>query len=111
MAESQAKPPVPARAWKSSSMASTGFQFALALRSSRRTRFVQIKRDADANNKAAARGFARNPEDRIPISQSGETRSAAVGSLLNGMQTAIIAESGTLLSRTSTGSGGPEAIT
>ncbi|HME19865.1 MAG TPA: fibronectin type III domain-containing protein [Acetobacteraceae bacterium] len=49
--------------------------------------------------------------DAIPVSQNGVTHSVSVGSLLASMQPAIISDSGTLLGRSSLGSGGPESVT
>ena len=51
-----------------------------------------------------------HPEDKIPVSQAGETKSATVSALLTGVQPAIITETGTLLGRTSIGPGGPEPV-
>jgi hypothetical protein len=50
------------------------------------------------------------PADRIPLSQSGMTHSVSIGTLLAGTQPAILADTGTLLGRTSLGPGGPEPI-
>ena len=52
-----------------------------------------------------------NPEDKIPVSQAGETKSTTVSALLAGLQPAIITEAGTLLGRNSIGPGGPEPMT
>jgi hypothetical protein len=49
--------------------------------------------------------------DAIPVSQNGVTHSVSVGALLASMQPAIISDSGTLLGRSSLGSGGPETVT
>ena len=51
-----------------------------------------------------------NAEDEIPLSQGGLTKSATVGALLNGMQPAVIAPTGSLLGRVSSGPGGPEPV-
>ena len=51
-----------------------------------------------------------NAEDEIPLSQGGLTKSATVGALLDGMQPAVIAPSGSLLGRVSIGPGGPEPV-
>ena len=48
--------------------------------------------------------------DELPLSQDGVTRGATVGELLAGTQPAIITATGTLLGRTSVGSGGPEQV-
>jgi Fibronectin type III domain len=48
--------------------------------------------------------------DKIPISQAGVTHSVDVGTLLAGLQPAVITEIGTLLGRVSLGPGGPEAV-
>lgn len=48
--------------------------------------------------------------DVIPLNQSGVTHSVSIGTLLAGMQPAIISDQGTLLGRSSLGSGGPEPI-
>ena len=48
--------------------------------------------------------------DEIPVSQSGTTRSVAVGTLLSGTQPAILAPTGVLLGRNSIGDGGPEPV-
>lgn len=50
------------------------------------------------------------PADEIPISQDGVTRAVSVGTLLGGTQPAILAETGSLLGRTSIGRGGPEPV-
>ena len=50
------------------------------------------------------------PADQVPLSQSGVTHSVSVGALLAGTQPAIFTDSGTLLGRTSLGSGGPEPV-
>ena len=52
-----------------------------------------------------------NPADKIPLSQDGVTRSATVGTLLATTQPAIQTATGTLLGRTSLGTGGPEPVT
>jgi hypothetical protein len=49
--------------------------------------------------------------DELPLSQQGTTHSVSVGTLLAGMQPAIMASTGTLLGRISLGAGGPESIT
>lgn len=48
--------------------------------------------------------------DEIPLSQNGTTHSVTVGTLLAGVQPAIISATGSLLGRTSVGPGGPEPI-
>jgi hypothetical protein len=48
--------------------------------------------------------------DELPLSQSGVTHSVSIGTLLAGMQSAVIVDTGTLLGRISMGAGGPEAI-
>jgi hypothetical protein len=48
--------------------------------------------------------------DAVPISQGGAARSVSVGSLLAATQPAIIVQTGSLLGRTSLGSGSPEQI-
>lgn len=48
--------------------------------------------------------------DEIPVSQSGVTHSVSVGTLLASMQPAIIANTGVLLGRISSGPGGPEQV-
>ena len=53
---------------------------------------------------------AVTPADEIPVSQSGVTRSVSIGTLLASAQPAIIANSGVLLGRISSGAGGPEQI-
>lgn len=50
------------------------------------------------------------PADEIPISQSGVTRAVTVGTLLEGTQPAILSDTGSLLGRTSLGTGGPESV-
>jgi hypothetical protein len=54
---------------------------------------------------------AVDPEDEIPLSHGGTTQSISVGTLLSGMQPAILTPTGTLLGRESLGPGGPEPIT
>jgi hypothetical protein len=51
-----------------------------------------------------------SPEDRVPLSQSGTTRAATVGMLLQTTQPAILVEQNKLLGRNSLGPGGPEPI-
>jgi len=53
---------------------------------------------------------AVDPADELPVSHSGATQSISVGTLLSGLQPAILAPTGTLLGRESLGSGGPEPI-
>lgn len=48
--------------------------------------------------------------DAVPISQGGTARSVSLGSLLATTQPAIIVQTGSLLGRTSIGSGSPESI-
>jgi hypothetical protein len=48
--------------------------------------------------------------DTVPISQSGSAHSVALGTLLASTQPAIIVDRGSLLGRSSLGSGGPEQI-
>jgi hypothetical protein len=48
--------------------------------------------------------------DEIPLSHEGATQSISVGTLLSGVQPAILAPTGTLLGRESLGAGGPEPI-
>ena len=48
--------------------------------------------------------------DELPLSQDGVTHSVTVGTLLSGMQPAIITATGSLLGRISMGPGGPEPI-
>jgi hypothetical protein len=48
--------------------------------------------------------------DEIPLSHGGATQSVSVGTLLSGLQPAILAPTGTLLGRESLGLGGPEPI-
>jgi hypothetical protein len=48
--------------------------------------------------------------DSVPISQAGSAHSVSLGSLLASTQPAIIIGQGSLLGRSSLGSGGPEAI-
>src|SRR5690348_10668845 len=48
--------------------------------------------------------------DEIPLSQNGTTHSVTVGTLLAGVQPAIISATGSLLGRISVGPGGPESI-
>jgi hypothetical protein len=48
--------------------------------------------------------------DTIPISHGGAAYAVSVGTLLEGTQPAILAESGQLLGRTSLGPGGPEPV-
>jgi hypothetical protein len=49
--------------------------------------------------------------DEIPLSHGGATQSVSVGTLLSGLQPAILVPTGTLLGRESLGAGGPEPIT
>ena len=51
-----------------------------------------------------------DPADEVPVSQSGATHSVSIGTLLAGLQPAILAPTGTLLGRLSLGPGGPEPI-
>jgi hypothetical protein len=51
-----------------------------------------------------------DPADRLPISHYGVTESVSVGTLLSGVQPAVLAPTGALLGRVSLGSGGPEPI-
>ena len=51
-----------------------------------------------------------DPADEIPVSHGGTTQSISVGTLLSGVQPAILAPTGTLLGRESLGAGGPEPI-
>lgn len=51
-----------------------------------------------------------NPADEVPVSQAGATHAISVGSLLAGMQPAILAPTGALLGRLSLGPGGPEPV-
>ena len=53
---------------------------------------------------------AVDPADEIPLSHGGMTQSISVGTLLSGVQPAILAPTGTLLGRESLGLGGPESI-
>jgi hypothetical protein len=48
--------------------------------------------------------------DEVPISHGGATQSISIGTLLSGMQPAILAPTGCLLGRESLGPGGPEPI-
>jgi Fibronectin type III domain len=48
--------------------------------------------------------------DELPLSQNGTTHSVTVGTLLAGVQPAIISATGNLLGRISVGPGGPEPI-
>ena len=48
--------------------------------------------------------------DEIPLSQNGTTHSVTVGSLLAGVQPAIITPTGNLIGRISLGPGGPEPV-
>ena len=48
--------------------------------------------------------------DQIPISQGGSVCSVSIGNLLASTQPAILAPTGSLLGRTSLGTGGPDAI-
>jgi len=50
------------------------------------------------------------PQDELPISQSGVTRSVTVSELLDGTQPAIEIPSSSLLGRVSLGPGGPEPV-
>ncbi len=52
-----------------------------------------------------------SPADEVPVSQAGAAHSVSVGTLLGGMQPAILAPTGTLLGRLSLGPGGPEPVT
>ena len=51
-----------------------------------------------------------NPTDELPISQGNFTGSVTVATLLAGTQPALTLAAGKLLGRTSTGPGGPEAL-
>jgi hypothetical protein len=51
------------------------------------------------------------PADAVPVSQGGAAKAVLLGTLLSGMQPAILVEQGSLLGRTSLGPGGPEAVT
>ena len=51
-----------------------------------------------------------NPDDELPLSQGGVTRSVTVGELFAGTQPALTVSSGTLLGRVSLGAGGPEPV-
>lgn len=51
-----------------------------------------------------------DPADEVPVSQAGATHAISVGSLLAGMQPAILAPTGSLLGRLSLGPGGPEPV-
>ena len=53
---------------------------------------------------------AVDPADEIPLSHTGATQSISVGTLLSGVQPAILTPTGTLLGRVSLGLGGPEPI-
>lgn len=50
------------------------------------------------------------PADEVPVSQAGVTNAISVGTLLSGMQPAILAPTGALLGRISLGPGGPEPV-
>jgi chitodextrinase len=49
-------------------------------------------------------------DDEVPISQGGVARSVAVGTLLAGMQPAVMVPTGNLTGRISAGPGGPEPV-
>ncbi len=51
-----------------------------------------------------------NPADEVPVSQGGATNAVAIGTLLSGMQPAIMVPTGMLLGRNSLGQGGPEPV-
>ena len=53
---------------------------------------------------------AVGPADEVPVSQGGVTNAVSVGTLLSGMQPAILAPTGALLGRNSLGAGGPEPV-
>lgn len=51
-----------------------------------------------------------DPADEVPLSQGGATHAVSVGTLLAGVQPAILAPTGALLGRLSLGPGGPEPV-
>jgi hypothetical protein len=51
-----------------------------------------------------------DPADEVPISHGGATRAMSLGTLLSGVQPAILTPTGKLLGRESLGPGGPEPI-
>ena len=51
-----------------------------------------------------------SPADEVPVSQAGAAHSVSIGTLLAGLQPAILAPTGALLGRLSLGPGGPEPI-
>ncbi len=51
-----------------------------------------------------------NPADEVPVSQAGATHAVSIGTLLSGLQPAILAPTGALLGRVSRGAGGPEPV-
>ncbi len=51
-----------------------------------------------------------DPADEVPVSQAGATHAVSIGTLLSGLQPAILAPTGALLGRLSFGPGGPEPV-